>query len=446
MDLISKTIKNFLEEFNITQDELIYLVAFSGGYDSMCLLHALQNVCKNKIVAIHLNHNWRGAESDLEEQNCRAFCELIGVDFYSEKLPDDVEKNETVAREERYKFFEKCAEKFNSEIIFTAHNKNDNAETLLYRIVKGTGITGLQGIMPKRGIYYRPLLEIERKDIEDYCSKNNLKPNNDSSNGDIIHNRNLIRQNVLPELFKINPTVITSINRLSQSACEATEIIKDYLSIINSEICKDGKYNTNKFLNLSRALQMRVLYEIISPLLPQNYDRERIEILYDFIIKNRTSKSGKICSVTSGYDLFVSDKYFEIISQKESENLFLKIDKCGEYYLGNLKISISECDKMSEKMQKDGRIIYADLSDYDFNFELRTRQEGDIIQPFGMKGHQKLKKYLNSKKIPNHEKDSLILIAKESEIIVVCGVGTSDKIRVKTKPTHKIEIEGKYGN
>ena len=171
-NLLSK-VKKFLAEHSLLSDEP-YLVAFSGGADSMCLLHVLNSVSDNKIIAIHLNHNWRGKESDDEEAECRRFCDKLDIDFYSEKLSGNVQKTETAAREARYVFFLKCAKKFNSKVIFTAHNANDNAETVLYRIVKGTGIDGLAGIYEVRKPFYRPLLSVSRKDIETYCSETNI--------------------------------------------------------------------------------------------------------------------------------------------------------------------------------------------------------------------------------------------------------------------------------
>lgn len=447
IDYINQIVKSYIKEYGLESPDITYLVAFSGGYDSMCLLHVLKSISKNKIVAIHLNHNWRGDESDSEEQNCRNFCKTQGIEFYSEKLSDDIEKNETAAREERYKFFERCANKFRSNLIFTAHNKNDNAETVLYRIAKGTGIVGLQGIAPRRDIYYRPLLTVGRADIEKYCKQNNLTPNNDSSNEDVIHKRNLIRKEILPLLSQINENAIDSLNKLSLAAVEDAQIINEYLEIIKNNICKGDKFKTEEYLKLSKALQMRILYELVAPLVPQNYDRERISVLHDFIEQNKTSKSGKICSVTSGYDLFVSDKFFEFVTAGEKNNITVKIDKSGEYDCGSFKFKISECNEVSaDFVYGDYRKIYADLSDYDINFELRNRKDGDIIQPFGMSGHQKLKKYLNSKKIPNHEKDNLIMLTCGNEVLWVCGIGTSEKIKVKTKPTHKLEIEEKNGN
>ena len=165
----------------------------------MCLLDILSEFNLN-ILAIHLNHNWRGEESDKEEENCRFFCKSKKIDFYCEKLPARLPRTETAARKARYDFFENCAKKFNSTTVLTAHNANDNAETIIYRMVKGTGITGLCGISEKREIFYRPLLKTKRSEIVDYCNENNLTPNNDSSNSNTAYTRNYLRLNVIPAL------------------------------------------------------------------------------------------------------------------------------------------------------------------------------------------------------------------------------------------------------
>jgi len=435
MNRTEKKIENFLRDYNLDKSDLTYLVGFSGGYDSMCLLHILQKITQNRIVAIHLNHNWRGDESNRDEQNCADFCKKIGVELYCEKLPQNIPHTETAAREARYEFFEKCAEKFKSRVIFTAHNKNDNAETLIFRICHGTGVAGLQGIAPKRDIFYRPMLEIERKDIETYCRENNLNPNNDSSNSDNIHKRNLIRNEILPKMAEINPDVISSICSLAKIAREETEIIKNCTNISHN-----GKINTKEFLQMPEALQKRVLYEIITPLVPQDYDQKRIITVLDFIKENFGSKSGKTVSVTTDWWLFVSEKYIKLIQKNESQKINIKIEKVGEYAYGRNIFGICECDSFFDESDcVDGNTVFVDLSGLEFDFELRNRADGDIIRSGGTK---KLKKYLNELKIPNHEKDDLIFLAQGKEILFAAGLGISDKIKVRTKPTHVIKIKG----
>ena len=294
MNKIQQTIKEFLEKYNLNNPENTYLCAFSGGYDSMCLLHSLKQITpQNRIVAIHLNHNWRGEESNQEEENCRNFCSEIGVEFYSEKLSSDIPHTETAAREARYEFFESCSKKFNSKIIFTAHNKNDNAETLIYRICKGTGIRGLCGIAENRGIYYRPLLQISREIIEKYCTDFNLKPNNDSSNSDTSYKRNFIRAEILPKLNKkINPNTIEMVNSLSNAAREDTAIVEEYLNQLYTKIKQDNKIKTQEFLKLSFPTQKRIIYNLF---IENNldYDNEKITNILENILNNATSKSGK---------------------------------------------------------------------------------------------------------------------------------------------------------
>lgn len=440
MNKIHQTIKSFLETYDLNKPDLIYLVAFSGGFDSMCLLNGLRKISKNKIIALHLNHNWRGAESDAEEENCKAFCKSIGVDLYCEKLSKDIPHTETAAREARYEFFEKCSKKFSTNIIFTAHNKNDNAETLIYRLCIGTGTSGLQGISPHRDKFYRPLLNITRADIETYCKDYQLNPNSDSSNSDIKYKRNYIRSKVLPILKEVNPNVIDAINSLSKVATEENEIITEYTNKVLEKITEDKKIKTQKFLNQTEALQKRIIYNLfITNKL--DYDRTKILNLLNFIKENSNSKSGKTCSLTTDLWLYTSDKYIEVI-KKDTQNLpYFHITKEGKYENSGYIFELERFDKNIIKYPKDtDNIAYINLSQIPIDFEIRPRQDGDIIKPFGLDGTQKLKKYLNSKKIPNHQKDNLLFLAKDNEIFWAIGLGISDKIKVISKPTHRMKF------
>jgi len=438
MDKICQTVAQFLKDYNLDNPNFVYLAAFSGGYDSLCLLNCLHKISKNKIIAIHLNHKWRGEESDEEEDNCRNFCKKNNIEFYSESLDSSVPHTETAAREARYDFFEHCAKKFNSRIVFTAHNKNDNAETLLYRISMGTGVAGLQGISRHRGIFYRPLLDISRAEIEKYCQNNNLTPNIDSSNSDTKYKRNRIRTEIIPQLLKINLNLYDAFASLSEVAQEETSIIEEYLSKIETEILEKNKIKTKKFLNLSPAIQKRLIYKIF---LKNNldYDRKKIIKLWDFIRKNYNLKSGKTVSLSENLWLYVSVNYIEIITKNTQNNMQILIEKEGKYEFGETIFEIEKYNKTIEKFPSDADNM-AYISAVEFPFELRTRRDGDIIKPLGANGTQKLKKYFNEKKIPNHEKDKILLLAKQNEILWVPGFGISDKIKVTDKPTHRLKI------
>lgn len=447
MDEICATIKSFLKKYALEDNTQIFSVAFSGGVDSMCLLDALRRSApKNRITALHLNHKWRGAESDREEENCREFCNKNGIEFYCENLSPDIPKTETAAREARYEFFERCAKKFNGSVIFTAHNANDNAETLIYRICKGTGVTGLCGIAPHRGIYYRPLLTVSRENIEKYCRERSLKPNIDSSNTDTKYKRNYIRAEILPKMLEINPDALEKINSLSDAAKEECEIITEYLSAILNKISDGGKINVKKFFNLSEAMQKRIIHKIFTDF-NLDYDKTKILRFLLFLKENSSSKSGKTCSLTDNLLLFTNDNYFEVITPGIVPETYFHIRHEGKYEDENCIFELEKFDKTVKKFPKaEDFTAYVDLSGLEINFELRRRQNGDYITPFGLDGSQKLKKYLNAKKFPNHIKNAMLFLVRDKEVLWAINSGISDKIKVRTRPTHRLKFYWKEQN
>ena len=419
--MIIDRVKNFIEKYNLSGT---FIVAFSGGYDSMCLLDILYKL-KTDIVAIHLNHNWRGEESLKEAKNCENFVKSRNIKYYSEILPDSVEKTETSAREARYDFFKRCAEMFNSNVVFTAHNFDDNAETVLYRIIKGTGTIGLQGISEHRGIFYRPLLKTTRSEIEEYIKDNNLTPNIDSSNFNTKYKRNLIRNKIIHLLKEINPNVTGAINSLSELAVDDNCLINSYLP--------------ENLLNAVPHEQKRLIYKMLCDYNIE-YDRKKIENIQKFIEENKISKSGKKFSLNENLWLFVNNSIVEIISSEEKNTSQINIKHCGEYKFGDFIFTIEPFGEEINSFPQDSEFkAFVNLSDIDFT--LRHRKDGDKIQPLGISGTQKLKKYLNEKKIPTHKKDKLILLCKDNEVLWVAGVGLNDKIKVVNTPTHVLTLK-----
>ena len=214
-EMINK-VKSFLKKYNLLSPEKTFVVGFSGGYDSMCMLDLLNRISQSqkagfKLIALHLNHNWRGREAEIEQENCERYCKENNIELYCETLPEGLPKTETVAREKRQEFFKKCYKKFNADGIFLAHTKSDNTETILYRLSKGTGVKGLCGILETSKLddcdVFRPLMNFSRKDIVKYCTVNKLVPNNDSSNFDTKYARNFIRHQIISELKTINPKI-----------------------------------------------------------------------------------------------------------------------------------------------------------------------------------------------------------------------------------------------
>lgn len=418
--MIVEEVRDFIEKNKLSGT---FIVAFSGGYDSMCLLDILKKL-KYDIVAVHLNHNWRGKESLADEQNCSEFAKNNNIKYYTETLDDDIEKTETAAREARYEFFERCAKKFNSKVVFTAHNFNDNAETVLYRIIKGTGTIGLQGISENRGIFYRPLLKITREEIENYCKLNNLSPNIDSSNYDTNYKRNFIRHKILPVLKEINPRVIESLNTLSEIAKE--------------DNCLIDKYLPSNILDANSTEQKRIIYKILNNH-NLDYDKKKIDYIQNFVEGNKHSKSGKKMSLTNDLWLFANNKKVEVIKNTEKNQDEINITHTGKYYFDGYEFEIEKVENTPSSFPKD-KDFKAYIETEDINFTLRHRKDGDKIHPLGSSGTQKLKKYLNEKKIPQHEKDKLILLCDNDNVLWVAGIGLGDDLKVKNNATHMLTL------
>jgi len=423
------------------------MVGFSGGFDSMCLLDLLSKVKVEfslNIVAVHFNHNWRGEEALKEQENCRLFCENKGIEFYTKTASVNVKQTETVARALRYKFFDEAMKKYKSDIFFTAHNQNDNAETILYRIVKGTGLNGLRGIAEKRDNFYRPLLFTSRLSIENYCVDNNLLPNNDSSNLNTKYKRNFIRHEVLPLLKEINPNVSDSLVSLAKVANDENEIIQEYLDKIRETLFCNQSIITKEFMGLSKKVRQHIIYDwILSYNL--DYDFEVIDRICKFIEMNFKSKSGISKSLSSDLWLFVNSEIIEIITKKEKLDDIVNVRLNGEYEIGDYIFEITSYFGNALENYPDDKMLYAyvDLSKFDIDFTLRTRRDGDIINPLGMAGSMKLKKYLTGKAVPKHKKDELILLCKANEVLWVPSLGLSDKIVVDKVPTHILMLRKK---
>lgn len=449
--MIIDEVSKFLKKYQLEDKTII--VGFSGGFDSMCLLDVLSKLHNTEefkelnIIAAHFNHNWRGSEALKEQEICKLFASSKGFEFYTKTGAVPLKKSENEARLARYEFFEDAYEYYDADAVFTAHNRDDNAETVLYRVIKGTGLVGLKGISEKRDYFYRPILNISRTEILKYCEENNLIPNFDSSNDDIQFKRNFLRLNVIPILEKINTNVKDSLCNLAKVARSEDLIIEEYLEILRKNIYDGEKLISIEYAKLSKPVKLRILHEFVQKL-DLDYDYKKINEIYEFIENNITQKNGSTLSLATSLWLYVDNKIIETIPpkvKKNSENINVIIDDLGEYYIGDKKLTIKKYEEKELFVfpEATSNFVYVDLSKIKMPLTVRTRQDGDMISPFGMSGSMKLKKYLNSKCIPRHNRDNLLLLTDKKEILWVIGVGISNKIGVVDTPTHVIEINNR---
>ena len=433
---VEEKVKAFLEKYNLYGKT--FVVGFSGGYDSMCLLDVLSK-SDIKLIAAHYNHGWR-VEADEEEGRCREFCNARGIEFYSERAPKDLKKTETAAREARYEFFELVLKKYSANGIFTAHNSDDNVETVIYRIIKGTGIAGLKGIQPVRGNIYRPVIDCSRAEIEKYCKTHGIIPNIDSSNFDTKYKRNFIRHEIIPKMEGINAELKSAVNKLSELARLDDEIINEYIEIAAGKAIEKNRIIIPEFLKLSNPVKQKLIYLLLSKYL-EEYDFKRIKECLEFILENCSQKEEKKKSLTTGVWLGVNNREGVIYREETPSRQELPITGCGEYNFGENTLIIEETAAKPDKFPDDNSgMAYVDLSKINFPLTLRYGKSSDIIKPFGMSGKMVLKKYLSGRNIAAHKRKSIPVLACGDEILWVPQIGLSSSIAVKNKPTHLLKF------
>ena len=300
-NILENKVKSTIEKYNLIQPEDKLVLAVSGGPDSMCMLDILNKLRKNKnvkmkkscfmfeIVVAHVNHMIR-EEAKQDEDYVRKYCEKNQIEFYSKSI--DVQKiannnkigTEEAGRIERYKFFDEIMEKTGSNKIAIAHNKNDNAETIIMNILRGTGTAGLKGIEAKRGKYIRPLIKCERKEIEAYCEKENLNPRIDKTNFENTYTRNKIRNIVIPYVEKeFNPNIINTLGRLSEIITDEEEYIEKqveniYKELVLEENKKEIVLDLKGFNSQEKVIKSRIILYTIAGLFGTSKGIEKIHI------------------------------------------------------------------------------------------------------------------------------------------------------------------------
>lgn len=316
--MLEEKVLETIKKYNLLQEKDTVIVAVSGGPDSMCLLNSLVNLKEklklNKIAVAHVNHMLR-KEAQEETEYVKKYCENKNIEIYIRyaNIKEISENNkiseETAGREERYKFFEEIATKINANKIAIAHNLNDNAETVLMHFIRGTGINGLTGIKPYRdGKYIRPLIECDRKEIEEYCKERKLNPRYDKSNLDNNYTRNKIRNLLIPELKEnYNPNIISGINRLSRIVLKEEEYINKILLETYNEILlqkEDNKITINlrKFNKLDEYIKERLIIYIIAKLFGDARGIENIHV-FDIV---------KLCEKNVGNKYLTPNKNLKI--------------------------------------------------------------------------------------------------------------------------------------
>lgn len=458
--MIDRTLKTIRENNMFDKGDKV-IVAVSGGPDSIALLHVLYKLREKLDISLyvaHINHGLRGSESDKDEEYVEKFCEILNIEFESKKVDiNEISRlrnisSESAGREVRYEFFKELMKKFSAQKVAIAHNANDQAETILMRIMRGTGMDGLIGIRPVRdNIFVRPLINTTRGEIEEYCSKNNLNPRIDKTNLEAIYSRNKVRLQLIPYIQEnFNKDIIQVLNRLSYTI----KVDNDYLEVISKE--KFKRYcdiNREKVIISKKAflehesIITRILRLAINSLLGNLYNFEKIHI-YDIIRIQRCS-TGKELNLPS--DVNVINNYGDIvIYRNKKQNVKSKIvehilcDGINVIEDVNIKVGIKVISAEAKLDFKHNKWIkYFDYDKIKGDITLRFRRDGDRFTPLGMNGSKKLKDLFIDLKVPKEERNEIPLVCFGGNIAWIVGYRVSEifKVDQNTKNILEVKIE-----
>lgn len=437
------------------------VLGVSGGPDSICLLHMLHEMRKDlgiTLVAAHINHGLRGLDADEDERYVEDFCKNLGVEVYSTKVDlHQISKDrnlscESAGREVRYEFFRNVLGKTNAQKIALAHNANDVAETMLMRMMRGTGLEGLVGIKPVRdNIYVRPLINAKRDEIEKYCIDNNLRPRIDKTNLENIYTRNKVRLELIPYIREnFNEDIISVLNRLSDIVAKDNDFIQRQAEEKLRMYCEQYEQKViilSEAFTLHEALLARIIrraLQMVSGNL-NNFEKNHIYQVMDL----HNKQNGKMIQLPNGIAAVndygkieihrVEEKEKGIDKKKDSYDLHMGVNHIEDMNLLVHMRVLEKEENMNFKASDD--VKYFDFDKFNGSVILRFRKNGDKFAPLGMKGSKKLKDIFIDMKIPTHMRDDVPLICVDEQIAWIVGIRVSERFKIERKTKKIIEIK-----
>ncbi len=420
-DLVLKAINRF----SLLEKGDTVTVAFSGGADSVALLHILNSLKEEleiSVNAAHLNHSIRGEEADRDQRFAENFCKTYGIPLFCEK--EDVPKYATekrlslelAARELRYSFLNRVAD----GKIATAHTASDNLETLIFNLTRGTALKGLCGIPPKRDNIIRPVIFCTREDIENYCAENDLQFVTDSTNLSDDYSRNKIRHKVIPVMKEINKSVEIAAVRTAVALTQDNIFLEKHANELLFSLTNEDSLTVSSFAELDESVAKRVIICYFKICYPDIVlENRHINEIYSACIggKPKVNLPKNLYAIVENGELKVTDGGYI------SEEFAVRITECKN--VNNLFANnLMDCDKII------GKPI------------VRTRKEGDKIRLYGCGYTKTLKKLFCEYKIPLNVRENLPVIADDEGVIWVYNIGVAQRVAVSgsTEKMFKIEI------
>ncbi len=448
-------VKNYIQSNHlITSETQTVFVAVSGGIDSCVLLDLLSRLKSDlgfTIYILHFNHKTRGKESERDEIFVTELAEQYGVDIRLGRLNRNLNKyTETSLREERYRFFQKVLTSKKKSVIATGHNRDDNVETFLMRMAKGSRLRGLMAIRPSRPGFIRPLLCVSRSEIELYVRNNALNHIEDTSNADLSIKRNHLRHRILPYLREnLDKNLDQSISRIIHNLSLYYDLYEEKLrEAILESVKKSGdkiSLNRKRYLNYNEAVKRGLIEYCISNLYLVNYKAsDRNFIIWDRFI--REAQPGKKNTfLDDGMAIAERNRIvFGDIPETRRDSFPLDL-KRPVTVNQNITITVREVKAAAVSMSHDRNVEFIDGEMSGKHLSVRFWQKGDRFRPLGMKNRRKLSDFFIDLKLSTALKKEIPIVCNKDQIIWIAGYRLDDyfKITDETKLYYKLDINKK---
>jgi tRNA(Ile)-lysidine synthase len=420
-------VERYIEKHKLLKPSELYIVALSGGADSVALLLLLKNGGFN-VHAAHCNFHLRGEESERDEAFCEQLCADENIPFHRAHFDTreyaDLHKVsiEMAARELRYRWFEQLRQDIGAAGICVAHHRDDSVETVLLNLVRGTGLRGLAGIQPRNGHILRPLLCVSRAEIEAFLAEKGQKYVTDSTNLETDVQRNVVRLEVLPLLRKLNPAVVENIQRTAENLAEAQQVLNTIVANIDNvktlELSELDKYGSSEYL-------------VFEWLKKYGFNGDQVRQILD-------AETGRIVSSAMGYDV-LKDRGRLIVEPALEPFRPMRIPEEGTYVLDG-KTRFSVCKK-TVYVSKEPHVATLDAAKVSFPLTVRRVEEGDCMQPYGMKGKKLLSDLMTDLKMTVFEKRrQLVVVDSQGVVLWAVGLRVAGFAAVSTTTSEVLEF------